>query len=194
LVYVNDEKGNLRLAYEYNLTEPKSPNYWNILVDASNGNILEKNNLTLSCSFHPNAYASDIDHNHTDHLEKAFIGPENMIAKNNAALLAPDNATYNVFPLPIESATFGSRSLVSNPWILAASPEGWHSDGTTHYNITRGNNVFAYEDVAGNAMSASNNLPGTPADGGASRNFDFLLGCILQLQLIEMHRLPIYFI
>ncbi|WP_260446422.1 T9SS-dependent M36 family metallopeptidase [Chryseobacterium lactis] len=176
LVYVKDEKGNLRLAYEYNLTEPKSPNYWNILVDASNGNILEKNNLTLSCSFHPNAYASDIDHNHTDHLEKAFIGPENMIAKNNAALLAPDNATYNVFPLPIESATFGSRSLVSNPWILAASPEGWHSDGTTHYNITRGNNVFAYEDVAGNAMSASNNLPGTPADGGASRNFDFPFG------------------
>jgi Zn-dependent metalloprotease len=42
LVYVNDEKGNLRLAYEYNLTEPKSPNYWNILVDASNGNILRK--------------------------------------------------------------------------------------------------------------------------------------------------------
>ena len=30
LVYTNDENGNLRLAYEYILMEPKSPNYWNI--------------------------------------------------------------------------------------------------------------------------------------------------------------------
>ena len=40
LVYTNDESGNLRLAYEYTLMEPKSPNYWNILVDANNGNII----------------------------------------------------------------------------------------------------------------------------------------------------------
>ena len=144
LVYANDGKGNLRLAYEYTLMEPKSPNYWNIVVDATNGGVLEKNNLTLSCSFHPDAYASDIDHNHADHFENNFIGPQNLIAENKTSFLAPDNATYNVFPLPVESATFGSRSIVSNPWILAASPEGWHSDGTNHYNTTRGNNVFAY--------------------------------------------------
>ncbi|QUY56736.1 T9SS-dependent M36 family metallopeptidase [Chryseobacterium arthrosphaerae] len=176
LVYANDGKGNLRLAYEYTLMEPKSPNYWNIVVDATNGSILEKNNLTLSCNFHPDAYASDIDHNHADHFDNKFIGPQNLIAENKTSFLAPDNATYNVFPLPVESATFGSRSIVSNPWILAASPEGWHSDGTNHYNTTRGNNVFAYEDVAGNSMSYPTYIPGTPADGGASRNFDFPFG------------------
>lgn len=173
LVYANDGNGNLRLAYEYTLMEPKSPNHWNILVDANNGNILEKNNLTLSCNFHPDAYASDVEHNHADHFEAAFVGPQNNIAKNNMSLLAPDNATYNVFPLPIEAATFGSRSIVTNPWLPDASPEGWHSDGTNHYNTTRGNNVFAYEDVAGNAMVYPTYLPGTPADGGATRNFDF---------------------
>ena len=51
--------------------------------------------------------------------------------------------------------------------MLNASPEGWHSDGTTHYTNTRGNNVYAYEDT--NAVNA----PGLSPDGGASRNFNF---------------------
>ncbi|GEN70200.1 T9SS-dependent M36 family metallopeptidase [Chryseobacterium lathyri] len=174
LVYTNDENGNLRLAYEYTLAEPKSPNYWNILVDANNGKILVKNNLTLSCNFHPEAFASDANHNHADHFENTIIGPQNSMAKNNAPLFAPDNASYNVFPMPIEAPTFGTRSIISNPWILNASPEGWHSDGITHYTVTRGNNVFAYEDVAGTALTiAPEYLPGTPAEGGATRNFDF---------------------
>ncbi|WP_228455395.1 T9SS-dependent M36 family metallopeptidase [Chryseobacterium sp. Tr-659] len=173
LVYVNDETGNLRLAYEYTLTEPKTPNYWNILVDANNGKILVKNNLTLSCNFHSDAFGSDAEHNHADHFENTLIGPQNNLAKNNFTFFAPDNASYNVFPLPIESPTFGTRSIINNPWILNASPEGWHSDGDNHYTITRGNNVFAYEDVAGTALTPPDYLTGAPADGGATRNFDF---------------------
>ncbi|REC64855.1 metalloprotease [Chryseobacterium flavum] len=173
LVYANDRNGNLRLAYEYTLMEPKSPNYWSILVDAGTGSILEKNNLTLSCSFEPGAFGSE-HHDHSHDINKTFIGPENGSANNNFSFFVPDNASYNVFPLPIEAPTFGSRSVISNPWILSASPEGWHSDGTTHYTTTRGNNVFAYEDVAGTALTIPPGyLPGTPADGGATRNFDF---------------------
>lgn len=173
LVYTNDESGDLRLAYEYTLMEPKSPNYWNILVDANNGNILLKNNLTLSCNFHHDAYVSDTNYGHADHFENTLIGPQNNIVQNNIPLLVPDNASYNVFPLPIEAATFGSRSILTNPWLLNASPEGWHSDGTNHYTVTRGNNVFAYEDVAGTALTAPDYLTGTPAEGGATRNFNF---------------------
>ena len=173
LVYTNDESGDLRLAYEYTLMEPKSPNYWNILVDANNGNILLKNNLTLSCNFHHDAYSSDAEYSHADHFENTLIGPQNSIVQNNTPLFLPDNASYNVFPLPIESATFGSRSVLNNPWDLSASPEGWHSDGINHYTITRGNNVFAYEDVAGTALTAPGYLTGTPAEGGATRNFNF---------------------
>lgn len=174
LVYANDEIGNLRLAYEYSFREPQSPNHWLVIVDANNGKILDKNNLTTSCSFHPNAYTSDPGHNHAEHLANPFIGPQNQIVNNSSALLVPDNATYNVFPLPIEAPTFGGRSIITNPWILNGSPEGWHFDGTSHYTITRGNNVFAYEDVAGTALTLPPDyLPGTPAEGGAARNFDF---------------------
>ncbi|ANF49417.1 metalloprotease [Chryseobacterium glaciei] len=172
LVYANDGNENLRLAYEYSFAEPKSANYWNILVDANTGNIIEKNNLTLSCNFTHEAYAQDSSHEHFANNENQLISSEDQ-SQQNSAFFLPDNASYNVFPLPIESPTFGSRSVISNPWMLNASPEGWHSDGTTHYTTTRGNNVFAYEDVAGTALTAPNYLPGTPADGGVSRSFNF---------------------
>lgn len=157
LVYLEHE-GNLKFAYEFILREPKSPNTWNILIDANSGEILNKENLNLSCSFHPGAYGHD-------HSEDKFVGPFNKSYSSSNFILA-DNASYNVFPLPIEAPTFGSRAILTNPWILASSPEGWHSDGTNHYTITRGNNVHAYEDTS--AMDS-----GLSAEGGATRNFNF---------------------
>jgi len=160
LVYF-DDAGVLKLAYQFSLPEPGSPSHWDILVDATNGNIINKLDLNLSCNFHEDAYSHDYSHFHND-----FIGPEN--GKNQAfSFLAPDNASYNVFPLPIEAPTFGPRSIVSNPWILTASPEGWHYDGTNRYTYTRGNNVYAYEDTA------ATNAVGYSPDGGTARNFDF---------------------
>ncbi|MCD0456530.1 T9SS-dependent M36 family metallopeptidase [Chryseobacterium sp. LC2016-27] len=178
LVYANNKNGDLRLAYEYSFSEPKSANYWSIIVDANNGDIISKANLTTFCEFEQNTYSHDYSqsHIHADDSEHSFVGAENKIDQlnQNLALLLPDNASYNIFPLPLEAPTFGPRSILSNPWDLTASPEGWHSDGTTHYTVTRGNNVFAYEDVAGTALTVPPDyLPGAPADGGASRNFNF---------------------
>lgn len=161
LVYVQDAE-NLKLAYEFSVPEPASPSYWNILVDASNGEILHKQDLNLSCNFHHDAYSHDHSHAHNE-----FVGPLNKTSQFAVSFLAPDNASYNVFPLPIEAPTFGSRSIVSNPWTLQASPEGWHYDGTTRYTTTRGNNVYAYEDTA------AANIAGFSPDGGSSRNFDY---------------------
>lgn len=163
LVYAADENKNLRLAYEYLFNEPKTINHWNILVDANTGEILSKLNLNLSCNFHDEAYA---------HGENMMVSlPQFEAIDNNKGFtpfLLPDNASYNVFPLPIEAPTFGVRSIISNPWILASSPEGWHSNGITHYTSTRGNNVYAYDDKDGNE-----NTYGTSPDGGVARNFDF---------------------
>lgn len=150
---------DLRIAYQFFLYEPQSSNSWNILVDANTGEILNKDNLNLSCSFHPEAYGHD---HSTEYFNKSF---KKEFPSSN--LLAPDNASYNVFPLPIEAPTFGTRSILPNPWNLTASPEGWHSDGTNHYTITRGNNVFAYADTS------NSNQPGYSPDGGANRNFNF---------------------
>jgi hypothetical protein len=41
------------------------------------------------------------------------------------------------FHFPIEAPTFGSRSLVTNPWDLTASPEGWHSNGLQLFEYIR---------------------------------------------------------
>jgi extracellular elastinolytic metalloproteinase len=163
LIYTNDKIGNLKLAYEYLLNEPETSNHWNYLIDANTGDILSKINLNLSCNFADGAYSHDENH--------MVLLPENVSAKtnqDNLIMLSPDNASYNVFPLPIEAPTFGSRSIVSNPWLISSSPEGWHSNGINHYTITRGNNVYAYDDKDNNE-----NTFGISPDGGSARNFDF---------------------
>lgn len=149
---------NLRLAYEFSFHEPNSANYWNILVDAHSGEIISKDNLNLSCNFHSDAYSGESLISNT-----AIIND----FQKKTLFKSADDASYNIFPLPIEAPTFGNRSVVSNPWILALSPEGWHSTGAANYTITRGNNVFAYEDTA------NKNEPGFSPDGGVNRNFDF---------------------
>lgn len=151
-----DVNNDLRLAYEFSFQEPHSANYWSILVDANSGEIISKENLNLSCNFHSDAYSSEFLVDYLKHEDT-----------NRFSLKVIDNASYNVFPLPIEAPTFGNRSIISNPWILASSPEGWHSTGATSYTTTRGNNVYAYEDVA------DKDEPGFSPDGGVNRNFDF---------------------
>lgn len=102
LVYVEDA-GVLKLAYQFSLPEPNSPSYWDILVDATNGNIIRKLDLNLSCNFHKDAFSYD----HT-HFQNNFVGPLNSVVNKNAAFLVPDNASYNIFPLPVEAPTFDS--------------------------------------------------------------------------------------
>lgn len=169
LVYVPKDNV-LKLAYQFTFPEPKSASYWEVLVDAQNGTIIERNDLNLSCNFYHDAYSHDhteaIASSNTDAVSKVSF-PENKSEENKFSLLVPANASYNIFPLPVEAPTFGSRSVVSNPWMIASSPEGWHFDGISTYNYTRGNNVYAYEDTA------ASNLVGAVADGGTSRNFNF---------------------
>jgi extracellular elastinolytic metalloproteinase len=160
------ENDNLVLCYEFTFPERKTSNYWNILVNANTGEIIEKNNLNLSCNFTDHPY----QHSH-ENMTAVYPLNEESYQKNlikNSILLSPDNASYNVFAFPIEAPTFGSRSIVTNPWNLTASPEGWHSDGTTHYTTAQGNNVLAYQDLYDNDF-----FSGVTVDGGSTRNFNF---------------------
>ncbi|WP_185117048.1 T9SS-dependent M36 family metallopeptidase [Chryseobacterium sp. T16E-39] len=163
LVYAKKNQ-DLVLCYEFTFPEQKTSNYWNVLVDASTGEVVEKNNLNISCDFADHPY----EHSHENSLVSFPVANNNYKKADTSLFLVPDNASYNIFPFPIEAPTFGARSVVSNPWILASSPEGWHSDGTTHYTTTRGNNVFAYQDINDNDV-----FMGITVDGGASRNFNF---------------------
>lgn len=162
--------GELILGYQLYIEEKGSGNVWNTIVSTEDGSILYQENTTLSCSFHDEAYHHESG-SFAQNIQSSL--PANIAAANlknpTNFIFLPDNASYNVFAFPTEAPTFGARTLLTNPWDLTASPEGWHSDGTNHYTITRGNNAFAYTD------ENNSNLPQFSPDGGATRTFDFPL-------------------
>ncbi|MEE8522785.1 MAG: M36 family metallopeptidase, partial [Thermoanaerobaculia bacterium] len=80
--------------------------------------------------------------------------------------------TYEVFALPLESPSDGSRTVEANVADPVASPFGWHdADGSpgAEFTDTRGNNVFAQEDTD------ADNAGGFRPDGGAGLDFQFPL-------------------
>ena len=159
LVYLPVESG-FRLAWDVNIALRNSPDWWNIRIDAQTGAFLDKNNWNRSCNF---------GHDHSD---GAACAGAPATAKETSKTEGSSAAGYNVFALPIEAPNFGARSLVSSPELPSASPFGWHdTDGIAgpEYTITRGNNVYAYED------RTDTDLPGYSPDGGAALLFDFPL-------------------
>ena len=169
LIYFPTASNDLKLCHEFIFEEKGTSNYWDILADAVTGEILSKENLTISCNFRHDAYS----HDYSAHTPAGF-GEDFSHTSDNVQTIgavAPLNASYRVFALPAESPNHAGRTLVNNPWLLDGSPEGWHSiPGGTYagdYTSSRGNNVMAYEDK-GNL-----NTPGVFAEGGATRTFDF---------------------
>lgn len=153
--------GNLRLVWEISLAETTGQNWWNMRVDAITGRILDRNNWINSCNFK----SPEMTCKHEAHQDYS----SRTLSKNLNHL--PSNiGGYNVYAVPVESPNHGERTLQNDPDNLTASPFGWHdTNGTAgaEYTITRGNNVWAYDDAA------NSNSPGYSPDGGASLNFDF---------------------
>lgn len=166
LVYYEDKEGSIHLAWNFEMQMSTSPDFWNSLVDANTGKVLENYNQTLYCKFDKNAFGrksqcNDLTHNHT----------QKNIFKNASDLSAADGATYRVYPFPIESPIHGEQTIVESPAFEFASPQGWHdTDGIAgaEFTITRGNNVWAYEDSQDEDESQGNE-----PDGGAELVFDF---------------------
>lgn len=152
------------LSKELFVSDKNSSDIWHVIADASTGEIFSKNNSTIYCrpEEHSEEYAE------AEKSSEAYF-PLNRPSEADkpSHFLTPTNASYNVFPLPVEAPTFGSRAIVNNPWDLTASPEGWHSDGINNYTNTRGNNVYAYSDID------NLDVPGHSPDGGSSLNFNF---------------------
>lgn len=159
IMYFPTGTGQVRLAWNFAVDHPTSHNYWNILVDALDGTILYEYNWTTYCS------PGEI-------IERTIVADDCPTAFSY--LGSPgntDDATYHVFPFPVESPIHGTRSLVSSPADPIASPLGWHdTDGVPgpEYTITRGNNTHAYLDLDGDNQS-NNDEP----NGGAGLTFDF---------------------
>lgn len=162
LVYVPVADGSLRLAWDLSIHTVSGDHWWSIRVDALNGNLIDKNDWIVSCTFE--------SHGHNKPSSKINDAKSFTLEKVQAPTAAFAGEQYNVYPLPLESPNHGAPSLVVDPQDLTASPFGWHDiDGIEgpEFTITRGNNVWAQEDQNGN------NGIGFSPDGQDNLNFDF---------------------
>ncbi|KAK7038840.1 hypothetical protein VNI00_010470 [Paramarasmius palmivorus] len=64
------------------------------------------------------------------------------------------DASYKVLPIWKETPPEGLETL-TDPQLTAASPQGWHSDGTTSTTVTAGNNVIAFKSSQSSTTSQS---------------------------------------
>ena len=162
LVYQLTEENRLRLAWNFTFYTPNHKNLWYITIDAVNGAILQQKDLVLTCNF--GSTANHSNHNHYVGFSKKIIKPTNL-------LIETQSGSYNVFPFNTESPNHGPRQLIANPHDIGASPFGWHdTNGISgaEFTITRGNNVWAREDIDG-----VNTTIGVSPNGGNSLLFDF---------------------
>ncbi len=198
LVYAPAEDGSLRLAWEVQIYTLDAQNYWVAQVDARSGKLLGKQDLVIKCNFDHNAEGVESQDHHceqpiansqqptanffpqeNENISSLFgenfvpiaIGSQQPTA--NCQLPTANSMfignLYRVFNAPVEAPSFGSRTLVNTTGDPIASPFGWHNDGYLPYSITKGNNVYAYEDKNGTNSGTSPN-GGIP---GQMLNFDY---------------------
>ncbi|HLP56971.1 MAG TPA: T9SS-dependent M36 family metallopeptidase [Fluviicola sp.] len=167
LVYLADDAGNLQLTWDMSVALKNGENWWSMRVDAHTGIILEKNDWISHCAFDN---CSDPQHQH-----------ETAAAATQTVLMPPPPGLdqYFVYALPVESPNHGDRSMVINPSDASASPFGWHDDNGVigdEYTITRGNNVYASDDID------DDDFPGYSPDGGALNDFNFPYDSLVGVQ------------
>ncbi len=141
-----DDNKTFQLAWDVSIDVLKSSDYWNVRVDAATGNVIDKNNYTV--------YEQPITPIITPkkNIEKELNLNESVDAYEHIMTPSTNSAKYRVIAFPKENKTAGI-TIETNPWLLAgdtnkATTNGWHYDGTNDYDITRGNNVYAYDDSA----------------------------------------------
>ncbi|MEL6635235.1 MAG: M36 family metallopeptidase [Bacteroidota bacterium] len=159
LEYFADRDGQLHLSWAIQLAAIDGQAWWSLHVDARDGQLLQRSNLTLSSSF--------TDHPYHRHGTTCSDGAAPQEAPNTTSLAS----SYRVFPFPGESPLHTNHELVNNPADSVASPFGWHdTDGQpgAEYQITRGNNVHAFPDPLSQNVSQ-----GDEPNGGPDLQFDF---------------------
>lgn len=164
LVWQLQEDGSVSLCWNLRIYEKIGENWWEIRVSTTTGEVLEKNNWVAHCDFTPKESIENTASIYTPKMD------------NIDCTLATND--YNVYDLPLESPNFGTRTVVNSPWDKAGTGNNattlqWHNDGTTTYTTTRGNNVWAKDDVAGDNETTI----GTSASSATSDfNFPLTLG------------------
>jgi extracellular elastinolytic metalloproteinase len=169
---------SLRLAWDYNFYTQDYKHLWSVRIDAVTGDLLEKNDMVISCNFE----------NHKGHKHGAadFSFYKNFYKDQVASPFQVQGGSYRVVPYNYESPNHSARQLIANPENATASPKGWHDTntiaGTTatlKYTYLRGNNVWSRADYTGtNSTAHSTNATtnGYSPDGGTALLFDYPYG------------------
>src|SRR5690554_548661 len=155
-----EESSSIRLAWDLSIYLLDASHYYSVRIDAITGELLVTDDWVVSCDL------GDGPHSHSN-TESVLVSDSFKGQMTFTSLATP---SYRVFPMPLIGPNDGPDQLISDPSDIVASPFGWHdTDGVVgpEYTTTRGNNVFAKEDHAGN------NGFGDPAEGGANLLFDF---------------------
>lgn len=151
----------IRLSWDVRILTKDHKNAWSVQIDAVSGEVLKTSDKIIRCNFGGRA------HTHLPHESAVNEHSKNTREANFFQPLAPNS--YNVFDLPVESPNHGSRTIVTNPYNKFANTgtgpgntNGWHTDGTSSYTTTRGNNVWAKEDINADNESTIGTSPDSP--------------------------------
>jgi hypothetical protein len=162
-------QAKVALTYNVQFLTKDGQNKWSTHVDAISGKVLANHDEVIHCDF------GKPDHDCAAHAEKPFkIFPA---PQTNATTTFAAN-TYNVFDYPLQAPTFGSRTFVTSPYNRFAptgtgpdlATNGWHSDGTTAYANTKGNNVDAKDDLANDNEAT---IGSSPSPEGLDFNYTY---------------------
>lgn len=174
LYFQKNQNNQYELTYEVIVKDP-GLHWWLARVNASNGDLIFKADLNLTCNF-DNRVTDAKPHDHRSHSHTFSTNKKSVLlkAKNDATnesrafSILFDNSSYNAYPLRVESPIHGERTIINEPAIISTqpgdveipSPFGWHDlDGLAgaETNFTQGNNVSAYEDTTDNDAPTSPN-------------------------------------
>mgnify|MGYP002640164367 FL=1 len=161
LTYQHLSDSQYVLAWDLSLYIMDATHYYSVRIDAQNGALIDTKDWVQHCDF-----GQGIHEGHA--AESILFAP----AKSERAMAMVD-AQYRVFPMPLSNPFDGDDQVVTSPENLDASPFGWHdTDGAVgaEHTVTRGNNVWAKEDIAGT------NNGGASPEGGVDLIFDFPYG------------------
>ncbi|WP_299681127.1 T9SS-dependent M36 family metallopeptidase [uncultured Dokdonia sp.] len=163
LVYQPTESNEIKLAWDISIHTTDARHWYSVRIDALNGELLQQHDWVANCTFE--AHGHEVS-SFPNKIEVSNVSFQEEITSRE--LLAGEQ--YNVFPFPLESPNHGGEVLVTDPQNLTASPFGWHDTNGAEgaeFTITRGNNVYAYDDIN------DSNSPGSSPDGGSELSFNF---------------------
>lgn len=179
LWYPAKDKNEVRLVWQVFVTPGNSSDYWLIRVDANTNTVIDKTNLTITCNWDKQGHSVEahVKENHSK------ISADNYVIQKAPKKwrLRPDiisSVSYRVVKYPAESPSHvgGTPSIHVDPWLMAGAPAaslGWHNDGTTLHDSTKGNNVWAQEDRDNNNTTFGNTAHSTTTQPTLTLDYNF---------------------